>query len=71
MKTASSTSISRRSRFPITERANLEFRAEFFNLFNTPQFGRPNGTFGNVQFGVIGSQANSPRQIQFGLKLLF
>ena len=58
-------------RFPITERTNLEFRAEFFNLFNTPQFGRPNGTFGNVQFGVIGSQANSPRQIQFGLKLLF
>jgi hypothetical protein len=58
-------------RFPIAERANLEFRAEFFNLFNTPQFGRPNGALGNVQFGVIGSQANSPRQIQFGLKLLW
>jgi hypothetical protein len=28
--------------FPITERVRIQFRAEFFNLFNTPQFGRPN-----------------------------
>ena len=56
--------------FPI-KAFRLQFRADAFNLFNTPQFGRPNGAFGNVQFGVIGSQANSPRQIQFGLKLRF
>jgi hypothetical protein len=58
-------------RFPIRERLNVEFRAEMFNAFNTPQFGRPNGSFGNVQFGTINTQANSPREIQFGLKLLF
>jgi len=40
-------------------------------MFNTPQFGQPNGGYGNVLFGVINSQANSPRVIQFGLKLLW
>jgi hypothetical protein len=58
-------------RFPIRESTNLEFRMELFNTFNTPQFGRPNGGFGNVLFGTINSQANSPREIQFGLKLIF
>jgi hypothetical protein len=57
--------------FALTERIRLQFRGELFNIFNTPQFGRPGTTFGNPQFGVISSQANSPRQIQFGLKLLF
>lgn len=57
--------------FPVTERVRIQFRAEFFNLFNTPQFGRPGTVLGNAQFGIIGSQANSPRQVQFGLKLLF
>ena len=42
-----------------------------FNLMNTPQFGRPNSSLNAVQFGSITSQANTPRQIQFGLKLLF
>ena len=58
-------------RFPIREEGSLEFRAEFFNAFNTPQFGQPNGSFGNVLFGTINYQANSPREIQFGLKLLW
>ncbi|MGH9657270.1 MAG: hypothetical protein ACRD96_01935, partial [Bryobacteraceae bacterium] len=58
-------------RFPIRERIGLEFRTELFNMFNTPQFGRPNGGFGNVLFGQINNQANSPREIQFGLKLLW
>jgi hypothetical protein len=57
--------------FTITERLKTQFRGEFFNVFNTPQFGRPGTVFGNPQFGVISSQANSPRQIQLGLKLLF
>jgi len=55
----------------------LQFRAEFFNLFNRPQFNNPNSTFGTPGFGSI-SSAGSPltlqrisRQIQFALKLLF
>ena len=54
-----------------SERVGLQFRAEVFNLFNTPQFGPPGQTFGTAQFGVVSSQVNSPRLVQFGLKLLF
>lgn len=52
------------------ERVNVQFRAEFFNLFNHPIFGSPGTTFGTSSFGVISSTADG-RQIQFGLKLLF
>ena len=55
----------------ITERINLEFRTEFFNLFNHPQLGPPNGTFGSGNFGKITNTVNLPRLIQFGLKLNF
>jgi hypothetical protein len=34
-------------------------------------FGMPNGTLSNAAFGSITGVANSPRSIQFGLKLLF
>ena len=58
----------------ITERIGLEFRAEIFNIFNRVQFGQPNTvatTAANSTFGVITSQANSPRQIQFALRLRY
>lgn len=55
----------------IREQIRLQFRAEAFNLMNTPQFGQPGTALGTGQFGVITSQANSPRQIQLGLKLIF
>ena len=42
-----------------------------FNLLNTPQFGYPGMTQGTPQFGVVSSQANNPRLIQFGTKLIF
>ena len=61
-------------RIPITERVNLQFRAEFFNLFNRVQFGAPNGsccTSDNSQFGVVTSQANTPRLVQFALRADF
>ncbi len=57
--------------FRIGERAGVQFRAEAFNLTNTVQFGLPNQGLNSPQFGVISNQANAPRQLQFGLKLLF
>lgn len=62
--------------FQTSERTHLEFRAEFFNLTNTPQFGNPAFTdFTNTAtFGQITSLrdgANDPRQIQFALKFYF
>jgi len=57
--------------FRFTERLNLQFRGEAFNSMNHPLFGAPNTQVGSLTFGQITSQANAPRQIQFGLKLLF
>jgi hypothetical protein len=59
---------------PITERVGLQFRAEAFNLFNRVQFGPPGQVFTtnpNSTFGVISSQLNNPRLIQFSLRLNF
>ena len=57
--------------FSVTERLGVQFRTEFFNLTNTPIFGAPNTRFGTGAFGVIGRQANTPRQIQLALRLTF
>jgi hypothetical protein len=64
----------------LTERVNLEFRAEFFNIFNHPQYGQPQADFsaGAGVFGSIISTLNigpvgtgTPRQMQFMLRLGF
>jgi outer membrane receptor protein involved in Fe transport len=55
----------------LTERLVLQLRGEAFNLTNTPIFALPNTTFGAAAFGVVSSQANQPRILQFALKLLF
>ena len=58
----------------VTERVSVQFRAEAFNLFNRVQFGPPGQIFtanSNSAFGVITSQVNNPRLIQFGLRLNF
>jgi hypothetical protein len=55
----------------ISERVNTQFRAEFFNLFNTPRFGVPNTSFGSPTFGTVSSTINSARVVQFGLKVIF
>ncbi len=68
----------------VSERINLQFRAEFFNLMNHANYASPNqtvftntGTFAapnytvNPSAGLITNLATTPRQIQFGLKLMF
>ena len=52
------------------ETRNLEFRAEAYNLFNTPTFGNPNVTADSAQFGHITSASNS-RTMQLALKFYF
>jgi len=56
--------------FALTERFRMEFRAEAFNLTNTPSLGNPNGNFGTTVFGTI-TTAGDPRVFEFVLKLHF
>ncbi len=50
--------------------SNLEFRGEIFNLFNTTNFGQPDGNISNVTAGVI-SSADDARNMQFGIRLVW
>lgn len=54
----------------INEKVNTQFRAEFFNVPNHPNFGVPGRILGTPTFGVI-TGAGAGRIIQFGLKVLF
>ena len=65
-------SIIKRIPLAFREGTDLDFRAEFFNLFNHPQFGLPGSdTDSTTNFGVITSTVNNPRLIQFAVKLRF
>jgi hypothetical protein len=60
----------------LSERVNLQFRTEIFNLLNRMNLGTPNATvFSGAAIspsaGLITTLATTPRQIQFGLKLIF
>jgi hypothetical protein len=69
--------------FQLTERFSLQFRSEFFNILNHPNFNAPNfggngvvsvsnsGNFNSSNFGEIGSTRTAPRQVQFALKLYY
>lgn len=52
-------------------RIRLQARVEAFNALNRAQFGSPNTSVTSSSFGVVSSQANTPRQLQFGLKMLW
>jgi hypothetical protein len=56
--------------FVFGERFRLQFRAEAFNLTNTPAFGLPNAVINSPTAGKI-STAGAPREVQFALKFLF
>ena len=53
----------------ISSGARLDVRVEAFNLFNRVVWGAPEQNFNSANFGLITSQANSPRQMQLGVKL--
>ena len=59
------------NRFGRDGRFNLQFRSEFFNVFNHVRFGVAGMFLGDSTFGVVSSQGNNPRQVQMALKLLF
>jgi hypothetical protein len=67
-----STDISIGKRFNMSESRYLDFRMEMFNAFNNVSWAPPGANIGNpATFGVIGSQVQAPRNIQFGLKYFF
>jgi hypothetical protein len=57
--------------FRLTERFNLQFRWETFNLTNTPTLGEPNTNIESPDFGKVRGTVSVPRQMQFALRLSF
>ena len=56
--------------FPMTHGQQLQFRIEAFNAFNWVNWGNPNGSLGNSNFGII-SSAQAAREMQLSLKYVF
>jgi len=54
-----------------TEQVRLTLRFEAFNIFNRVRMGNPDSTVTSANFGIIRSQGNDPRRMQFGIKITF
>ena len=63
--------LGRTFRFSGGRERSLQFRAEFINLFNHPQFAKPGVQYSSPTFGQITNTANKGRQVQFSLRLNF
>jgi hypothetical protein len=55
----------------LTETTQLQFRAEFFNIFNHSTFATPGSLLGSTNFGISTQTATAERQIQLGLRFIF
>lgn len=56
---------------PYNEKHTLQFCAEFFNAFNTPQFSNPDSDLEDSTFGQVLSTAHGNREIRLALKYVF
>jgi hypothetical protein len=56
---------------PVKERLKLQFRSEFFNVFNHSNYSTPINTVTSSSFGLITSTASAGRDVQFALKVMF
>ncbi len=57
--------------FQPKEFLRVQVRGEMLNAFNTPRFGGPTTGVTSTSYGIVATQSNAPRQVQFGLKLLW
>jgi hypothetical protein len=57
--------------FDLPRSTTLQFRSEFFNILNHPNFGNPDSTLEDSTFGQITGTAGNPREIQFAAKVKF
>jgi hypothetical protein len=63
--------VSANKTFPVFEQLTGKFSVEAFNLFNRTQFGAPDSGLGDGAFGLVTSQRNLPRVLQFALRLSY
>ena len=57
--------------YRVREKANVQFRGEFFNAFNRNRFGSPITGLGSKDFGTVTGSMSSPRRIQLALRVTF
>jgi hypothetical protein len=57
--------------FHLSERIYMQFRADFLNAFNNVQFAHPNVNFPSSTFGLVNTSQDTPRNIQFAMKVYF